>query len=611
VEVVVIAGRLNVSGPISGTNGITIHNFDALRFTGTNSYSGDTRLVDGTLLVDGSQPFSRILPAGGIAMVLSYAGGDGNDVTLSPLPAATGVTKTWDGGGANNQWTNAINWVGNVAPVPGDDLVFPAGAAQLGNVNNFPSNTLFNSIRVTGGGYTISDLSTSKILLNDGLHFAAGATVNWRATVGLTRDQTFTNQSGALVDMRALSEFIDNGGFTLTLRHETLFSWLLPAIHGSGGLTKTGAGNANLGSSSVSNSYAGVTTLLEGGLNADSSYAFGDPASPTIVMEGTTLTVQNTAVAESIVLRGRLASGIGNNSVGRINVPGGAVIPTIFLSAAAQELRVAGELSGSGPVEVLGPGTLVVTAPSNSYSGEIRHTGTGAINVRGRQPAGAVRIEGTGTLSGTGTVGQVTAILGGVNPGMSEPGILHSSNVFFGTNGGLTVLLSGPVAGAGYDQLQVNGSVSMTNSTLVVFLTFQPAEGQAFVIIDNDAADAIQGNFRDLMNRPLPEGALITNGPSILRITYAGGDGNDVTLAVPGGAPPSTVSPLVLSNGVATISGTGFSNTTYVLEATADLNAPIPWQPIGTNTSSGSGVYQFIDLDATNFPMRFYRVLSP
>src|SRR5262245_22160400 len=49
----------------------------------------------------------------------------------------------WDGapdaGGStsNNVWLNPQNWVGDMIPSPGDDLVFPAGAAQLTNVNNF------------------------------------------------------------------------------------------------------------------------------------------------------------------------------------------------------------------------------------------------------------------------------------------------------------------------------------------------------------------------------------------------------------------------------------------------------------------------------------------
>ena len=63
-------------------------------------------------------------------------------------------THTWDGGSTvNNLWTTKENWVGNVAPLPGDNLIFPAGAAQLVNSNDYPSGTVFGSITVSGSGY--------------------------------------------------------------------------------------------------------------------------------------------------------------------------------------------------------------------------------------------------------------------------------------------------------------------------------------------------------------------------------------------------------------------------------------------------------------------------
>src|SRR5207302_4054644 len=62
---------------------------------------------------------------------------------------------TWDGGGADNHWTTAANWVGDVAPQAGDDLVFPAGAARLTNDNDFTFNTPFHSVAITGSGYTL------------------------------------------------------------------------------------------------------------------------------------------------------------------------------------------------------------------------------------------------------------------------------------------------------------------------------------------------------------------------------------------------------------------------------------------------------------------------
>ena len=63
---------------------------------------------------------------------------------------------TWDGGGADNNWTTAANWVGDVAPHPGDDLVFPASAARQTNINDFPAGTAFGSIRLDGQRYVIT-----------------------------------------------------------------------------------------------------------------------------------------------------------------------------------------------------------------------------------------------------------------------------------------------------------------------------------------------------------------------------------------------------------------------------------------------------------------------
>src|SRR5262249_24093968 len=68
------------------------------------------------------------------------------------------TTRVWDGGSVvNHKWTTAKNWEGNVAPVPGDELVFPTGVG-LGNrnsTNDFPAGTTFHSISFTGGAYQI------------------------------------------------------------------------------------------------------------------------------------------------------------------------------------------------------------------------------------------------------------------------------------------------------------------------------------------------------------------------------------------------------------------------------------------------------------------------
>jgi hypothetical protein len=70
-------------------------------------------------------------------------------------PAPTKKTAIWDGGGTDNLWTTAANWNGDRVSYPGDNLIFPAGAARLENVNNYPAEIVFGSITILGDAYRI------------------------------------------------------------------------------------------------------------------------------------------------------------------------------------------------------------------------------------------------------------------------------------------------------------------------------------------------------------------------------------------------------------------------------------------------------------------------
>src|SRR5262245_6492328 len=82
-------------------------------------------------------------------------------------------TIVWDGHAdgsgvpfGSNNWSAPQNWVGDVAPAPGDDLQFPASAAQFSTNNDFPAGTAFNSLSLSGVGYT---LGGNALTLNAGL----------------------------------------------------------------------------------------------------------------------------------------------------------------------------------------------------------------------------------------------------------------------------------------------------------------------------------------------------------------------------------------------------------------------------------------------------------
>ncbi len=88
--------------------------------------------------------------------------------------------------------------------------------------------------------------------------------------------------------------------------------------------------------------------------------------------------------------------------------------------------------------------------------------------------------------------------------------------------------LHGNGAGVGHDQLRVAGAVDLGGATLeaIVGGGYVPAVGERLLIVDNDgAADPVVGTFAGIA-----EGGAFTSGGHAFRVSYAGGDGNDVVL---------------------------------------------------------------------------------
>jgi hypothetical protein len=69
----------------------------------------------------------------------------------------------------------------------------------------------------------------------------------------------------------------------------------------------------------------------------------------------------------------------------------------------------------------------------------------------------------------------------------------------------------------------------------------------------------------------------------------------------------SIVSCAMQGDGGFTLTCAGGPNEKCLVQATADLTAPINWVTIDTNTSGADGRFTFIDADAKNYPARFYR----
>ena len=140
----------------------------------------------------------------------------------------------WDGGGADNNWTTADNWMGNVAPVPGDSLTFPAGAARLTNNNDFASGTAFATINFTGAGYT---LGGNALVLSGGLvDNSAQDANNYVALTNITlaASQTFANFHANFGRTFIVTSGVDTNGFVLTI-DGTVTTRFEGVVSGSGG----------------------------------------------------------------------------------------------------------------------------------------------------------------------------------------------------------------------------------------------------------------------------------------------------------------------------------------------------------------------------------------
>ena len=522
----------------------------------------------------------------GLALVLSLSSAL---VILTPgiASALAPYTCTWTGA-TNNNFNTAGNWSGcnSAAPQPsdGDNLVFDntsIGASKtltnditnlsLGSVTFQGTNSSFFNFTITGNAITV----------NSGVTMSSNSQATLDLDVTLGGDQTFniTTASSLIIGDSSgtpTAHTLALGSHTLTLSGSTSCSYMsfFSSLTGSGSLVDNAS---EVALNTDSPSYSGAITVSSGSqLVANTSQALGAASGGTTIASGASLGLgfqADTTFAEPLAI-----SGTGSSSGGAIVASDGSLQPGCFggggtttthtatLSGAItlganttinptqyHNVTITGALSGSFTLTVVpgAGGTLTINSSNNTSS---TPNGTSAapaqtitIAAGDNQPStfvdvgtnqtyiidgirGGVTVESGGILEGTGTVGDVFVNQGGIIAPGHSPGCLSTGNMDI--NGTYQAELGGTTACSGYDQLKVTGTVTLSDSnpatlTVSLYNGFKPKVGNTFTIIDNDASDAVTGTFNNL-----PEGATFTVSGYVFKITYKGGDGNDIVLTV-------------------------------------------------------------------------------
>ncbi|MFM6173663.1 MAG: beta strand repeat-containing protein, partial [Sphaerospermopsis kisseleviana] len=221
------------------------------------------------------------------------------------------------------------------------------------------------------------------------------------------------------------------------------------AISGSGALTKSGAATLTLGGA---NSFTGVTTINAGAVSVAAANGLGaDPVS---------------AVTNQITLGGGALEATASLSLGNRGITVGAGGGTINV-ASSQNLTQTSGLYGSGALTKTGAGTLTLGTTAGSFNGTAT-IGGGTLAANTALGSAAIVVSNTGTLVGSGSVGNVTVQSGGtINPGLS-PGTLSMSNLVLagGGNYNWQIYDATGVSGAtnGYDLILGNSLNITANS---------------------------------------------------------------------------------------------------------------------------------------------------
>lgn len=519
-------------------------------------------------------------------------------LTLS-IGSVFAATLTWDGSAGDNKFSTGANWSGDAAPVDGDVVVFP-GAEGVDDVtinNDMPSLKLGGLTQGQDGSAGDVGFYTNYVI--NKLSFANNAVIKripWGASIGIS-DAVSAEGAVTFDGWSSMSTPLYAVGKNITANINGLTVLNNPSFCAGGGSGYVFAWK-NTGDLTIGNDSIYGITGDEKNITVNSGGLLRLPYSESTVTVSSNITFLGGGATQGESCGKAMSIGAyAKNTVltGKITLGGGDILYDIVNGST---LKITGQIDGSGSKLAAAEGSTGTFI--NEASSDNSQTAKGTVEVPITivppitdskpdeylfiQPKtvvtldgerGNVSVSGDSTLKGIGVMKSLFVYKNGVvSPGHS-PGKLTVKEKLSLYGGSIyDVELKDKntfdqlIVGKDFvaDTFNKNAVILGDDDGLPILKTLilengSFAAGDSFMIIDNQSSTDIKGTFKDL-----PEGATFAVGDGgVFKITYKGGDGNDIVLSVIT-APkvPNTGFELLKNNPVLTIAMTTAAAVTIV-----------------------------------------------
>src|SRR5262252_2608706 len=487
--------NLNFNNASSAGNAVITNNNGAVLSFNNNSTAANAIIITN----NGALTQFNDNSTGGNAQFITNAGGI-VDFSNTAGPAGDGDISAGSIAGAGNYYlgSNLLTVGGNNLNTSVSGVISDCG--DSGSDCSDAGATGGGLIKIGSGTLTLSGLNTYT-----GPTAVNAGTLQAGAVNAFSSASAFTVASGATLDLAGFDQTIGSlagagavtlGSATLTTNGNGSDTTFSGTISGSGGLVKIGEGTLTL---LGNNSYTGGTLLNEGTLAVGSNTALG--TGTLTLADGTTLQ----AAANGLTL------------ANAIRLLGDATVDT-----QSYTMTLSGSISGTGGLDKIGSGTLILTGAS-TYTGDT-NVNEGVLNVTGSLVS-TVSVNQGGTLTGTGTIGGLSVGSGGVvAPGNSIGTLRVAGDVSF--DEGSIYRVKANAAGQSA-MISATGAASIDGGTVQVLAQSGTYARQTRYTILT-ASGGVDGQFTDVTSNLPFLTPLLSYDPNSVFLTLIR---NDITFA--------------------------------------------------------------------------------